>query len=121
MEHSGDFGLLRLLCQYFSPLALPMKGMVVSPQHVRRSERRHARWKYLQVHMDTYIERSGNAFVLCFIIFSVCIYILPLLTVAAYGAIGMLVSLLHTVFLIFYKAVIDDAVGPIPPEEPSAD
>jgi len=116
---SSEGSVLRFVAMTFTPLALPhtsppAKGM----EKEARRQCKLIHRKYLQQHMDCYINRSAKLLLWMFAFYTVSGLLLPFPYLTALSGITVLVSLLHLFYLFIYKQVIDDSVGQVPPEEP---
>lgn len=102
MEQTGN-SLIRTVARYYSPFALPR---VVPGRNADRAERQRVRRINLlnaQPFMRRYIFRSGQLVVGCFVASLLFASLLPFPLLAIGASIGVILTVLHTVLLIFMQ------------------
>lgn len=114
-----DNSLLRLLAMYYSPFALPHQR---PPRHADSQQRRRIHrlnMLHLRPFMRRYILRSGQLVLACFIAALLFSSLLPIPLLAIAASIGILLSVLHTVVLIFVQQVANDIARRTDPDKNS--
>lgn len=95
--------LIRLIAMYYSPFALPR---LTPARNADRQERRRIHrlnMLHLRPLMRRYIFRSGQLVLACFVVALLFADLLPVPLLATAASIGILLSLLYTVVLIFMQ------------------
>ncbi len=116
IHHSNS--LFHLLAMYYSPLALPHKIAAHNSSLEEKKEIHRQNMLHVRPFMRDYIFRSGKLMLYCYGLFLLFTTILPFLYLAITAALGILLAMLHTVFLIFMQQSVENIAAQLkPPKE----